>query len=148
MILNGLLQKSYSPFMNSNLSTTLKVIALIVIVAIPSAVVYDVLFSKPLIMQGVVVDKIHVPEKSQSAQNITPYMKYKSYDYIVTSQKEAQWIAFVKTEDGKILKVNCHVHHYEQTQLGDTLRFKEYTGDIFHIDYFSHNEEDEANKGL
>jgi len=132
--------------MKSNLSTTLKIIALIIIVVIPSVIVYDVLFSKPLVMQGVVVDKIHVPEKSQSAQNITPYMKYKSYDYIVTSQKEEQWIAFVKTTDGQILKVNCHIHHYEQTQLGDTLRFKEYTGDIFHIEYFSHNEEDEVSK--
>jgi hypothetical protein len=129
--------------MKSKFSTALKIIALIVIIAVPSVIVYDVLFSKPLVMQGVVVDKIHVPEKSQSAQNITPYMKYKSYDYIVSSQKEPQWIAFVKTHDGQILKVNCHVHHYEQTQLGDTLRFKEYTGDIFHIDYFSHNEEDE-----
>ena len=132
--------------MKSNVSTTLKIIALIAIIVIPGAVVYDVLFSKPLVLQGVVVDKIHVPEKSQSAQNITPYMKYKSHDYIVSSQKEAQWIAFVKTDDGQILKVNCHVHHYEQTQLGDTLKFKEYTGDIFHIDYFTHNEEEEGMK--
>lgn len=130
--------------MKLKFSTVLKVIALIAIISIPTVMVYDVLFSKPLILQGVVVDKIHVPEKSQSAQNITPYMKYKSHDYIVTSQKEAQWIAFVKTNEGKILKVNCHVHHFEQTNLGDTLQFKEYTGEIFHIDYFSHNEEDEA----
>lgn len=129
--------------MKVKFSTVLKVIALMVIISIPTIMVYDVLFSKPLIMRGVVVDKIHVAEKSQSAQNITPYMKYKSHDYIITSQKEEQWIAFVKTDDGKILKVNCHVHHYEQTQLGDTLQFKEYTGDIFHIEYFSHNEEDE-----
>ena len=132
--------------MNSNLSTTLKIIALIAIIAIPASIVYDVLFSKPLIMQGVVVDKIYVPQVSQSSQTITPYMKYKSYDYIVTAQKEEQWIAFVKTEEGQILKVNCHVHHYEQTRVGDTLKFKEYTGDIFHIDYFSHNEEDEDEK--
>src|SRR5690349_12127761 len=116
--------------MNLKFTTILKAIAVIVIVAIPTAIVYDVLFSKPLVMQGVVVDKLHVAEKTQSAQNITPYMKYKSHDYIITSQKEAQWIAFVKTDDGKILKVNCHVHHYEQTELGDTLQFKEYTGDI------------------
>jgi len=132
--------------MKSNLSTTLKIIALIVILVVPSVIVYDVLFSKPLIMRGVVVDKVHVPEKGQSAQNITPYMKYKSHDYIVSAQKEEQWIAFVKTEEGQILKVNCHIHHYEQTQLGDTLQFKEYTGDIFHIDYFSHNEEDQTAK--
>jgi len=133
--------------MKTKLSTVLKVVALIVILSIPTLIVYDVLFSKPLIMQGVVVDKVHFDQESQSAQNITPYMKYKSYDYIITAQKEEQWIAFVKTDDGKILKVNCHVHHYEQTQLGDTLQFKEYTGDIFHIDYFSHNEEDENTIG-
>src|SRR5687767_7459998 len=132
--------------MKSNLSTTLKIIALIAIVVLPGAIVYDVLFSKPIVMQCVVVDKIHLPEKSQSAKHITPYMKYKSHDYIVSSQKEEQWITFVKTDDGKILKVNCHIHHYEQTQLGDTLKFKEYTGDIFHIDYFSHNEEDGNDK--
>jgi hypothetical protein len=134
--------------MKLKISTIVKVVVLIAIFSIPTLIVYDVLFSKPLVMRGVVVDKIHVAEKSQSAQNITPYMKYKSHDYIITSQKEEQWIAFVKTDDGKILKVNCHVHHYEQTQLGDTLQFKEYTGEIFHIDYFSHNEEGETSKSL
>jgi hypothetical protein len=73
-------------------------------------------------------------------------MKYKSYDYVVSAQKEEQWIAFVKIPEGKVLKVHCHIHHYKQTQIGDTLRFKEYTGEIFHIDYFSHGEEDEGKK--
>jgi hypothetical protein len=126
------------------LSTILKVTALIVIVGALAAIVYDVLFTPPLVMRGVIVDKIYVPSSTATGQNILPYMKYKSHDYIVTSQKEEQWIAFVKTDDGNILKVNCHIHHYEQTQLGDTLQFKEYTGEVFHIDYFSHNEEDET----
>ncbi len=134
--------------MNQKLSTGLKILALSAILVTIGAIVYDVLFSKPRIMQGIIVDKVHMPQKSQSGQNIMPYMKYKSYDYIVTSQKEEQWIAFVKTQDGQILKVNCHIHHYEQTQVGDTLRFKEYTGEIFHIDYFSHNEEDEERKDI
>ncbi len=123
--------------------TLIKVIVILIILGTPLAITYDVLFSKPLIMEGIIVDKVHMPEKSQSGQNIMPYMKYKSYDYIVTSQKEEQCIAFVKTREELILKVNCHIHHYEQTQIGDTLRFKEYTGDPFHLDYFSHNEEDE-----
>jgi hypothetical protein len=33
--------------------------------------------------------------------------------------------------------------HYEIKQIGDTLHFKEYTGELLHIEYFSHNEEDE-----
>ena len=119
-----------------------KVIFLIIILGIPIAISYDVLFSKPIVLSGVIVDKIHVPSKHQSAQNVMPYMRYKSLDYVVTAQQEEQWIAFVKIPDGQVLKVNCHIHHYEQTQIGDTLRFKEYTGEIFHIDYFSHNEED------
>jgi hypothetical protein len=132
--------------MKSGLSTALKIFALVAIVGILAVVVYDVLFSKPLVMTGVIIDKVHMPSKEESGQNIMPYMRYKSYDYIVTAQKEEQWIAFVKTPDGEILKVNCHIHHYEQTLVGDTLRFKEYTGEIFHIDYFSHNEEEEESK--
>ncbi|MFZ2906843.1 MAG: hypothetical protein WAZ98_11620 [Cyclobacteriaceae bacterium] len=128
--------------------TCIKVSIFLILIAIPLAITYDVLFSKPLVMRGVIVDKIHFPGKSQSGQNILPYMKYKSNDYIITAQQEEQWIAFVKTNDGQILKVNCHLHHYEQTQIGDTLRFKEYTGEIFHIDYFSHNEEDEETANI
>ena len=123
--------------------TVVKVALLLVFLAIPLAITYDVLFSKPLVMSGVIVDKVHVPSKKETAQNVMPYMRYKSYDYVVTAQQEEQWIAFVETQDGQILKVNCHIHHFDQTQIGDTLRFKEYTGEIFHIDYFAHNEEEE-----
>jgi hypothetical protein len=104
---------------------------------------YDIFFSKPLIMQGIIVDKVYMPSKNAAGPNVLPYMRYKSYDYMVTSEKHEQWIAFVKTEQGQILKVNCHSHHYEQKHVGDTLHFKEYIGEIFGIDYFSHNEEDE-----
>jgi hypothetical protein len=31
--------------------------------------------------------------------------------------------------------------------VGDTLHFKEYTGDLLGIDYFAHNEEDEELEG-
>lgn len=104
---------------------------------------YDIFFSKPLLMKGIVVDKVYMPQKNSSGQNVLPYMRYKSYDYVVSTEKHEQWIAFVKTEDGQVLKVNCHSHHYDHKQIGDTLHFKEYVGDIFGIDYFSHNEEDE-----
>jgi hypothetical protein len=106
-------------------------------------VAYDVLFSKPLIMQGVIVEKIHVPNKHVAGPHVLPYGKYKSYDYTIITEKHDQWIAFVKTDDGKVLKVNCYTDHYDSKQVGDTLHFKEYTGELLHIDYFSHNEEDE-----
>lgn len=135
-------------FMKSSLFTALKIFSLVAILGILGAIGYDVLFSKPLILQGIIVDKVYMPNKSESGQNILPYMKYKSYDYTVTVEKHEQWIAFVKVENDQILKVNCHSHHYEQTQVGDTLRFKEYTGEIFGIDYFSHNEEDEGKENV
>jgi hypothetical protein len=105
-------------------------------------IAYDVLFSKPLIMQGVIVEKIYVPNKQVAGPHVLPYGKYKSYDYTITTEKHDQWIAFVKTDDGTVLKVNCHTDHYDIKQVGDTLHFKEYTGELLHIDYFSHNEED------
>lgn len=112
-------------------------------------IAYDILFSKPLLMQGIIIDKVYVPSKTASGPHVLPYGKYKSYDYTITSEQHEQWIAFVKTEDGKVLKVNCHSNHYEIKQIGDTLHFKEYTGELLHIDYFSHNEEDEEReKGL
>jgi hypothetical protein len=106
-------------------------------------IAYDILFSKPLLMQGIIMDKVYVPSKTASGPHVLPYGKYKSYDYTIASEQHEQWIAFVKTEDGKVLKVNCHSNHYDIKQIGDTLHFKEYTGELLHIDYFSHNEEDE-----
>ncbi len=123
--------------------TAIKFITIFGIAIAIGLIVYDVLFSKPLILQGIIVDKVYVPKEGTTGQNILPYMKYKSYDYIVTTERHEQWIAFVKIENDQILKVNCHNNHYEQKHVGDTLHFKEYSGEIFGIDYFSHNEEDE-----
>lgn len=106
-------------------------------------IVYDILFSKPLIMQGIIVEKVYVPHETTSSQNVLPYSKYKSRDYMVTAQKHEQWVAFVKLDNEEIFKVHCHSDHYNQKQIGDTLHFKEYTGELFHIEYFAHNEENE-----
>ncbi|MDZ7649439.1 MAG: hypothetical protein U5K54_21070 [Cytophagales bacterium] len=110
-------------------------------------VLYDVLFSKPELMQGIVVDKLYVPKKNTTSPHVLPYGKYKSYDYTISTEKQEQWIAFVNVAD-KVLKVNCHSHHYQSKQIGDTLYFKEYNGDLLGIDYFSHNEEDLEKEGI
>lgn len=116
---------------------------IIVIVALAAGLVfYDVLFSKPHSLSGIIVDKIYVPARNAVGPNSLTYRRAKTYDYSISAEDEHQWIAFVKMENGKILKVNCHSNHYETKQVGDTLHFKEYTGDMMHIDYFSHNEED------
>jgi len=105
---------------------------------------FNLFFAKPLIMRGIIVTKMYVPTQRVSANSIMPYMRYKSKDYIVNAQQHEQWLALVELENGQVLKVNCHSDHYKIKEVGDTLHFKEYAGDIMGIDYFSHNEEDEA----
>ncbi|HRG78142.1 MAG TPA: hypothetical protein PL167_00965 [Cyclobacteriaceae bacterium] len=128
---------------SKNIKNGIIFITLVATLVVAGIIAYDILFSKPLIMEGIIVDKIYIPSKTAAGPHVLPYGKYKSYDYTITSEKHEQWIAFVKTADGNVLKVNCHSDHYEIKQIGDTLHFKEYTGELMHIDYFSHNEEDE-----
>jgi hypothetical protein len=109
---------------------------------------YDLLFAPPLVMKGIIVEKMHIPKDQVNATSMNPYMRYKQKDYLITTQKHDQWVALVELEDGQVLKVNCHSDHYEKKLVGDTLHFKEYAGDIMGIDYFSHNEEDEEAENL
>jgi hypothetical protein len=127
--------------LSKSIKTGITLVGIAAIIGLIGFITYDVLFSKPMIMKGVIVEKTYVPSKNATAQNILPYGKYRSYDYAITAEKHDQWIAFVKI-DGKVLKVNCHTDHYNIKQVGDTLHFKEYTGELLGIDYFSHNEED------
>ena len=60
----------------------------------------------------------------------------------ITTENQHQWIAFVKDESGQVLKVKCKSDHYESKGIGDTLLFKEFRGEIFKVEYFSHNDED------
>lgn len=117
--------------------------AIIASILIAGLIFYDVLFSKPLILEGMIVEKIFVPAKNVAVPNSLSYGRSKSFSYIITAQRHEQWIAIVKTSDGQVLKVNCHTDHYKDKQIGDTLHFKEYTGELLGIDFFSHYEEDE-----
>ena len=116
----------------------------VAIVLVLSVVVFDVFFSKPQILKGIIVEKIFVPSKTVAGPSILSYGRGRRYDYIITAEQHQQWIAFVKMDDGQVLKVNCHSDHYEKKQVGDTLQFKEYIGELLSIDFFSHNEEDEG----
>jgi hypothetical protein len=100
---------------------------------------YDLLFSKPDHLKAKVIEKIYVPAYTVSGGT---YSGMRRGNYGVTTQKEEQWIAIVKTDEGDTLKVHCHISHYEKTEIGDEIKFNKYEGHLFHIHYFAHNEEE------
>jgi len=104
--------------------------------------IYDLLFSHPSIHKGIIVEKIFVPAKSVAGPNAMTGSHYRTYKYSISTKNHQQWIAFVKDEAGQVLKVNCKSDHYERKAIGDTLLFKEFRGEIFKVEYFSHNDED------
>jgi len=102
---------------------------------------YDVLFSPPTVHRGIIVEKLFVPAKNVAGPNIVG-SRYRAYKYNISAKTTHQWVAFVKDEAGQVLKVNCKSDHYERKAVGDTLLFKEFRGEIFKVEYFSHNDED------
>lgn len=109
---------------------------------------YDQLFSAPKIHQGIILSKLFVPQHNTAGPNATPYGGYRAYKYIIQTQKNHQWVAIVKADDGDTLKVHCSSEHYEKSNIGDTLLFKEYKGKVFGIDYLAHSEEDTLKSDL
>jgi len=118
------------------------IIGLIVLLATVATgfIVYDLLFSKPDHLEGVVIEKIFVPGRMASGD--TPYGGAKRSKYFVTHQKEEQWIALVKVSNDT-LTVHCHPDHYKIKNVGDVIHFKKYDGHLVHIEYFAHNEEEQ-----
>jgi len=101
---------------------------------------YDLLFSAPGHQQGTVIEKIFVP--ARSVTGAAPG-GIKRGNYSITGQKEEQWIAIVKMENGEIVQVHCHPDHYKAKSVGDVMHFKKYEGKLLHIRYFAHNEEED-----
>ncbi len=109
---------------------------------------YDQFFTPPKIHQGIVLNKLFIPEHNVVGHNVGSYGRNKTYKYIVQAQKFHQWVAIVKADDGDTIKVHCKSDHFEVTNVGDTLLFKEYKGNIFGIDYLAHSEEDTLKSDL
>ena len=129
--------------MKHKASTLFKLVLLIAVLGFVFVILFDQLFSKPTIHQGVIIEKIEVPRKGTVAgPHITPYGGKKTYNYIITAEKYHQWIALVKSDDNEILKVHCSSDHYYGKEVGDTILFKEYKGDLLKVDYLIHSEED------
>ncbi|MCE2995149.1 MAG: hypothetical protein ACK5RG_15630 [Cyclobacteriaceae bacterium] len=114
-----------------------------VLVVVAGLFLYDLFFSKPEHLKGVIIEKIFVPAHTYSGG---PYGGNRRGNYTITTAQEEQWIAIVKTESGDTLKVHCHSSHYENTEVGSAIYFKKYEGHMFHVEYFAHNEEEEIKK--
>jgi hypothetical protein len=114
----------------------------VIIIAMISSgyVVYDLLFSPPDHIEGIIIEKVFV--KAKYTSGATPYGGVKRSKYFVTHQKDAQWVAIVKTTNGDTVKVHCEPDHYKTKNIGDVIHFKKYEGHLVHIDYFAHNEEE------
>ena len=115
---------------------------LMIVLFVTAYFVYDILFSPPTIHKGIIVDKVFVPGRNMAGPNSVTGARYRSFKYNISTQAKNQWIAFVKDEAGQLLKVSCKSDHYDSKNVGDTLLFKEYRGQVFKVEYFSHNDED------
>ncbi|MBY0435760.1 MAG: hypothetical protein K2U26_16805 [Cyclobacteriaceae bacterium] len=100
---------------------------------------YDLLFSKPKLERGLVLEKLYVPGKSVTGD--TPYGGMRRGHSFIRVQRDEQWIAVVLSGAQDTLTVHCHPEHYKIKEVGDTIHFKRYEGELFHIQYFAHNEE-------
>lgn len=125
--------------MAANKTTFLGCGVLIVAVVVSSLIAYDLLFSKPDLQEGVILEKTFVP--GTPATGYTPYAGARRGNFFVTVHKEDQWIALVKTKAGEKLQVHCLLEHYQTKNVGDVILFKRYEGHLTHIEYFAHNEE-------
>lgn len=128
--------------MKLNLKTILSIGGLLAALMIIFAVFYDQLFSKPKVHMGIIIEKIEVPKNKVAGPHVLPYGGSKSYKYMITAEKYHQWIALVKSDDNDTLKVHCSSDHFFNRDIGDTILFKEYKGDLLKIDYLIHSEED------
>jgi hypothetical protein len=91
----------------------------LVLVAGTAYFTYDLLFTQPIMLEGTIIEKAYIARQNSNGPSLTPYNQHKSYDYVVQT----------------------HQHHYDQKQVSDNLRFKEYTGGLLGIEYSANNEE-------
>ena len=112
---------------------------LLVAVLTSTFVVSDLLFSKPDLQEGVILEKTFIPGTPNTGD--TPYAGARRGNFFVTVHRDDQWIALVKMKNGEKVQVHCLLEHYQTKNVGDVILFKQYEGHLTHIEYFAHNEE-------
>lgn len=101
--------------------------------------VYDLLFTKPEIHEGVIVNMHFIQGRAQNTQyrlgsRIRPQM--------ITAQSHDRWIAVVQMDNGDTTLVECKKHHFDNSAIGSLLKFREFHGGTFELKYFAHNEDE------
>jgi hypothetical protein len=103
---------------------------------------WDILFSKPTHQEGVIKELLFIEGRNVAAY--TPYQGRKVGDHAIVIAKDEQYIAIVTAPNGQDYQVHCTKKHFDQLKVGDVLKYKKYEGQTFHIRYFAHYEEEDA----
>ncbi len=99
---------------------------------------WDILTSAPTMQEGTITELLYMPPKAVASY--TPISGRKIGNHPVVTAKKEQWIAVVRNESGDF-QVHCTEEHYRQLKVGDVLKYKKYEGEVFHIRYFAHYED-------
>lgn len=126
----------------NKIQTKLPVIGFIAVLAFGVYLTKSILFPNHTLQKGIVLDKLYVPSSHAAGGNALSFHHYKARDYTVTATAHEQWLALVNTTTGKVM-VHCDSMHYRVKDVGDTLHFTKYSGEIMGIEYLSYYEEDE-----
>lgn len=124
----------------TNLTSIVSYTLILVIVLITTWVVYDLLFDKPEVHEGTIVKMEYVPGKPQSG---VYHLGSKSRPQLISASSRDRWVATVELADGSLAQVDCKKHHFDNKEVGSTLRFKEFPGGSLEIKYFSHYDEED-----
>lgn len=120
------------------LSRILPTMSIVLLMGFATWFVYDLLFSKPEIHEGVIVEMHFVEGRVQSGQF---RLGSRARPQLMSTQRHDRWIAVVRMESGDTTLVECKKHHFDGKSIGGTLKFKEFQGGTFEIKYFAHSEE-------
>jgi hypothetical protein len=102
-------------------------------------ITWDVIGSPPTTQEGTIKELLFIEGKNVAAY--TPYQGRKVGDHAIVVAKNEQYIAIVEGENGEDYQVHCTKEHFEQLKVGDKLTYKKYEGQMFHIRYFAHYED-------
>jgi len=101
---------------------------------------WDILFSPPTTQEGTITELLYI--KGHNVATYTPYQGRKVGDHAIVVARDEQYIAIVKSDKGELFQVHFKTkEHYDQLKVGDRLKYKKYEGQMFHIRYFAHYED-------
>ncbi|HRW98236.1 MAG TPA: hypothetical protein P5280_02035 [Cyclobacteriaceae bacterium] len=119
-------------------SNPLKLTLVIILAGAIAWLVLDLLFDKPEIHDGIIVDMHYLPGESRTGQY---RLGSRSRPQIITGQSHDRWIVAVRKNNGDTVLVECKKHHFDGKEIGHSLRFREFSGGSLEIKYFAHSDD-------